>query len=98
MVNTTYEHSGPIAKAFARRLRDWRTAQRLPLKHVARELGVSISIVSEWEHAHRFPSMLNLEALARLLEMPVCCLLYHGHGHCPRKHTLPTKRKTAGRA
>lgn len=84
MVNTNNSHT-PAVKTLARRLRAWRTGEKLPLKYVARELGVSISIVSEWEHGHRFPSVSNLEALARLLGIPVCCLLYHGHGHCPHK-------------
>ena len=73
-----------VVDVFARRLREWRASERLPLKHVARDLDVSISIISEWEHGHRFPSVKHLEAVARYLKMPVCCLLYAGKGCCPR--------------
>lgn len=79
-------HGAPT-KILGPRLHAWRMEKGLPLKHLARELGVSISIVSEWEHAHRFPSVTNLEAIARLLETHVCCLLYHGPGRCP--HAKP---------
>jgi transcriptional regulator with XRE-family HTH domain len=74
----------PVVDIFARRMREWRASAQLPLKHVARDLGVSISIISEWEHGHRFPSVRHLEAVARYLKMPVCCLLYPGQGTCPR--------------
>ena len=72
-----------VVDHFSQRLREWRASQKLPLKHVARDLGVSVSIVSEWEHGNRFPSVTNLEAISRYLELPVCCLLYHGKGRCP---------------
>ena len=58
-------------------------AAGLPLKHVARDLGVSVSIVCEWEHGHRFPSISHLEEISRYVGLPACCLLFHGHGHCP---------------
>ncbi len=74
-------------QSFARRLREWRQGRGLPLKHIAKELGVSISIISEWEHGHRFPSVANLEALGNYTGLPVCCLLYHGDGPCPHKDT-----------
>ncbi len=76
-----------VGKVLGMRLREWRLRKGFPLKFVARELGVSMSIVSEWEHAHRFPSVLNLEAIAILLDTHVCCLLYHGPGRCPHAKT-----------
>jgi len=80
--------SGTVIKAFARRVRDWRLEAGLPLKHVARDLGVSVSIVCEWEHGNRFPSIAHLEAISRYVGIPVCCLLFHGHGHCPHAQTI----------
>gem|GEM_PF-7060553 len=80
--------ASPTVRSFARRLRQWRELKGLPLKHMAKELGVSISIISEWEHGHRFPSAANLEALAEYTGMSVCCLLYHGPGHCPHGHAM----------
>ena len=75
--------SGTVIKAFAHRLREWRQEAGLPLKHVARDLGVSVSIVCEWEHGHRFPSIAHLEGISRYVGLPACCLLFHGHGQCP---------------
>ncbi len=74
---------GTVIKAFAHRLREWRQGAGLPLKHVARDLGVSVSIVCEWEHGHRFPSIAHLEGISRYVGLPACCLLFHGQGQCP---------------
>jgi transcriptional regulator with XRE-family HTH domain len=52
-------------------LRDWRTTKALPLKHVASDLGVSISVVSQWERAKRFPSMQNLLQISEYTKIPV---------------------------
>ncbi len=84
------EHSTSVVDAFSIRLREWRATQGFPLKRVAKDLGVSISIVSEWEHGHRFPSVSNLEAVSRYVGLPVCCLLFHGRGHCPHMRCDPT--------
>ena len=79
--------ASPVVRAFAKRLNDWRRQTGLPLKRVAQDVGVSVSIVSEWEHMHRFPSLANLEALAAYMHTPVCCLLYTGPGPCPHSRT-----------
>ena len=86
------EAASPVARVFARRLKEWRLEAGLPLKHVARDLGVSVSIVCEWEHAHRFPSFANLEGIARCMGLPVCCVLYHGRGQCP--HVRPANSRS----
>jgi transcriptional regulator with XRE-family HTH domain len=77
-----------VVQVFARRMKEWRKDQGLPLKHVAKELGVSVSIVSEWENGNRFPSVSNLESIAKYLGMPVCCLLYPGKGKCRYSNTV----------
>ncbi len=82
-----------VAESFARRLKEWRREAGLPLKHVARDLGVSVSIVCEWEHAHRFPSVAHLESIAHYMGLPVCCVLYLGHGSCP--HARPAGARPA---
>ncbi len=55
----------PLVSRFAARLKKWRREQGKPLKEVAADLGVSIAIVSEWEHGHRFPSVKHLQAVTR---------------------------------
>jgi transcriptional regulator with XRE-family HTH domain len=65
-VGLTGEDSGnPLVQKFASRLRAWRRKQGKPLKEVAADLGVSIAIVSEWEHGHRFPSVKHLQSVTR---------------------------------
>lgn len=60
-------------------MREWRLSQGLPLKTVAKDLKVSISVVSQWERAHRFPSMQNLLAISDYINIPVSRLF------CTRK-------------
>ena len=85
----------PLVIAFGTRLHEWRTERHLTLKEVAGALGVSISIVSEWERGHRFPSVDHLYAVSRYTDTPACCYLYYDNGECPFKP--PTKKRSARR-
>jgi transcriptional regulator with XRE-family HTH domain len=71
------------AERFGARLRVWRKEQGHPLKRVAHDLGVSVSVVSQWERGLRFPSVKNLDRIAGYMEVPVCSLLYGGKSCCP---------------
>ena len=71
------------AERFGARLRIWRKEQGHPLKRVAHDLGVSVSVVSQWERGLRFPSVKNLDKIAGYMEVPVCSLLYGGKSCCP---------------
>ncbi len=73
------------AERFGARLRLWRKAEGLPLKRVAHELSVSVSVVSQWERGLRFPSVKNLDQIAQYMDIPVCSLLYEGNSDCPHK-------------
>lgn len=73
------------AERFGKRLRLWRRAEGLPLKRVAVELDVSVSVVSQWERGLRFPSVKNLDRIAQYMNLPVCSLLYEGKGECPHR-------------
>ena len=73
-----------LTAAFSSRLKAWRTENGLTLQIVAKGMGVSTSIVCEWEHGTRFPSAEHLETVARFMGTPVCCLIYDGKGACPR--------------
>ncbi len=64
-----------LAATFAARLRIWRELRRIPLKTMAAELGVSISVISAWENGSRFPTLAHLESLSQLTGMPVSKLL-----------------------
>ena len=71
------------AQLIGNRLKARRNLKRWPLKRVAADLKVSISVVSDWERGTRFPSAENLLQLATLYEMPVCHLMCVGREHCP---------------
>lgn len=66
-------------------LREWRTDKGLPLKHVASDLGVSISVVSQWERAKRFPSIQNLLQISEYTKIPVS-VLFCIRKDCPYKN------------
>ena len=59
---------------FSANLRRWRTQQKYPLKHVARELGIAVSTWSQWETGKRFPPDSLLDLLAKYMRVPVCQL------------------------
>jgi transcriptional regulator with XRE-family HTH domain len=71
------------AQLIGDRLKLRRKHKRWPLKRVAAELKVSVSIVSDWERGTRFPSAENLLQLAALYKQPVCQLMCAGRAHCP---------------
>lgn len=73
------------SERFGTRLRIWRRSEGLPLKRVAHELDVSVSVVSQWERGLRFPSVRNLDRIAQYMDIPVCSLLYEGQSDCPHK-------------
>jgi transcriptional regulator with XRE-family HTH domain len=72
------------AETFGARLREWRQHLGHPLKRVAHDLDVSVSVISQWERGLRFPSVRNLDRIATYMELPVCNLLYNGTSDCPR--------------
>ena len=68
----------------------------MPLKQMAAELGVSISVVSAWEQGSRFPSVHHLEKLAVYTGMSVCQLLFEGGQDCPQASNTGTTPSFCG--
>ena len=60
--------------SFATAFSNWRHKNNLPLKKVARDLGISISTVSSWELGERFPTGRNFEMLVNYTGVPPCKL------------------------
>ena len=60
----------PLVTAFAMRMKAWRQTEGLTLKVVAAETGLSMAILCEWEHEHRFPSVDHLWAIAQYTGIP----------------------------
>jgi len=67
-------------------LKQWRTTRKLPLKHVARDLGVSVSLISCWERGTRFPRQEQLEDLSGYLRVPLCAFFQPDTCVCPVRH------------
>ena len=60
----------PLVKAFAARLSNWRKDEGKTLKQMATALDLSISIICEWEHGRRFPSVDHLLDLSKHTGIP----------------------------
>jgi len=77
-----------------KRLHDWRKSRGLPLKHVAREFGVSEGTWSRWEKGTRFPLPENLRLLAEFIGTPICEFFYPDGQGSPACPFLDGDRKT----
>ena len=63
-----------VRTSFATAFGNWRRKNKVPLKRIARDLGVSISTVSSWELGERFPTGCNFELLVEYTGLPPCKL------------------------
>lgn len=63
-----------IRATFAAAFRAWRLKNNIPLKQVAKDLGLSVSTVNSWELGRRFPTGYNFEMLANYTGLPPCRL------------------------
>jgi transcriptional regulator with XRE-family HTH domain len=61
-----------IRASFATAFRNWRLKSNIPLKKVAKDLGVSIATVNSWELGERFPTGYNFEMLVDYTGVPPC--------------------------
>ena len=60
--------------SFAIAFSNWRRKSKIPLKAIAKSLGVSISTISTWESGKRFPTGYNFEMLVEYTGLPPCKL------------------------
>ena len=63
-----------IRTSFATAFRNWRLKNNVPLKKVAKDLGLAVSTVNSWELGERFPTACNFEVLANYTGVPPCKL------------------------
>lgn len=75
----------PIVGAFAVQVKEWRQKKGITLKTMAAAMDVGLSIICEWEHGHRFPSVDNLWALSKYTGIPACELIRPVKGGAPKK-------------
>ena len=60
--------------SFATAFKNWRRKNHIPLREIARDLGLAVSTVSSWELGDRFPTGRNFEMLANYTRVPPCRL------------------------
>jgi Helix-turn-helix len=60
--------------SFAVAFGNWRRKNKIQLKEIAADLGVSISTVSSWEMGERFPGGRHFEMLVDYTGLPPCKL------------------------
>jgi len=63
-----------IRASFAAAFRHWRLKNHVPLKKIAKDLGLAVSTVSSWELGERFPTGRNFEQLVNYTKVPPCRL------------------------
>jgi transcriptional regulator with XRE-family HTH domain len=63
-----------IRASFATAFSTWRRKNNIPLKKIARDLGVSVATINSWELGKRFPTGYNFEMLTDYTGLPPCKL------------------------
>lgn len=63
-----------IRASFATAFRNWRLKNHIPLKKIAKDLGLSVATISSWELGERFPTGRNFEMLVDYTGVPPCKL------------------------
>ena len=63
-----------IRASFATAFSAWRHENNIPLKKIARDLGLSVSTINSWELGERFPTGRNFEMLVNYTGVPPCRL------------------------
>jgi len=71
---TSTKFSCDVRASFAKAFRNWRQKNRIPLKKIAADLGLSVSTVGSWEMGERFPTGRNFELLVNYAKVPPCRL------------------------
>ena len=73
-VGETPQFHCDVRASFAIAFGNWRRKNKLPLKTIARDLGVSTSTVGSWESGKCFPTGDNFELLVEYTGLPPCKL------------------------
>ena len=63
-----------ILASFATAFGNWRLKGNIPLRQIAKDVGVSIATVNSWESGKRFPTGRRLEMLSNYTGVPPCRL------------------------
>jgi len=89
-----------VRASFACAFRAWRRQHNVPLKSIARDLGVAVSTINAWELGVRFPTGANFELLVEYTGLPPCrlfCVMSEKCGRIPAGCLLASHRLVGGR-
>jgi transcriptional regulator with XRE-family HTH domain len=78
-----------LRASFAATFSAWRKSSKVPLKKIAKDLGVSIATVNFWECGQRFPSADNLIMIVSYTGLPPCRLVCLAADGCVQSECLP---------
>ncbi len=85
-----------VRASFATAFSNWRRKNRIPLKKIASDLGISISTVNAWELGRRFPTGRHFEKLVNYSGVPPCKLFCIMADQCvPADCLLAMRRRPA---
>jgi hypothetical protein len=82
-----------VRASFATAFSAWRRKNKIPLKTIAKDLGVSISTVDSWEIGLSFPGSYNFERLVEYTGLPPCKLFCVMADKCVPADCLLAMRK-----
>ncbi len=82
-----------VRASFATALSNWRRENKIPLKTIAGDLGVSISTIASWESGEYFPTGYNFEVLVEYTGLPPCKLFCVMAGQCVQAECSLAMRK-----
>jgi transcriptional regulator with XRE-family HTH domain len=63
-----------IRASFTTAFSAWRRKNNIPLKKIAKDLGLSVATINSWELGRRFPTGYNFEMLTNYTGLPPCRL------------------------
>ncbi len=86
-----------VRTTFATAFSAWRRKNKVPLKAIARDLGVSISTVDSWEIGLSFPGSYNFERLVEYTGLPPCRLFCVMADKCVPADCLLALRKLSAK-
>ncbi len=77
-----------LRASFSTAFSNWRRKKKIPLKTIAKHLGVSISTVGSWDSGEYFPTAYNLDLLVEYTGLPPCRLFCATADKCVPKDCL----------
>ena len=73
---------------FATAFHVWRVKNDIPLRQVAKDLGLAVATVNSWELGERFPTGPHFELIASYTGVPPCKLFCRQAAQCVRADCL----------